>query len=157
MGILCTMFPPGSARDRSSIAKTWLRGLGKRPRHSSDSCAARILASSWCALRTPLHDSLVRTIRTAENLIWAIFRKIEPKLAMILKRKAVRKFSVRISDLSGPARGLHEEQRLTRSGLKPRFVASALPEATDPMSALFRIQDTDSVAEPVRGATRAVR
>jgi hypothetical protein len=35
---------------------------------------------------------------------------------------------------------------LTRSGLKPRFVASALPEATDPTSALFRIEDMDNVA-----------
>jgi hypothetical protein len=52
MGISCTMSPPGSARDGSSIAKTWLRGLGKRPGPSSASCAGRISANFWCALRT---------------------------------------------------------------------------------------------------------
>ena len=69
MGISRTMSPPGSARDGSSIAKTWLTGLGKHRGPSSVSCAGRILANSWYALRMPLHDTLVKTTRTTENLI----------------------------------------------------------------------------------------
>ena len=65
MGISCTMSPPGSARDGSSIAKTWLRGLAKRRGPSSASCVGRISANSWCALRTRLHNSLVKTTSNA--------------------------------------------------------------------------------------------
>jgi hypothetical protein len=72
LGTSCTMSPPGSARDGSGIARTWLTGLGKRRRPLLGSCAARILANFWCVLRTPLHDSLVKTKRTAEYLIWAV-------------------------------------------------------------------------------------
>jgi NADPH-dependent curcumin reductase CurA len=51
IGISCAMFRPGSARDGSNIAKTWLRDSRTLHRLSLASCGGRISASSWCALR----------------------------------------------------------------------------------------------------------
>src|SRR5262249_60125670 len=52
MGISCAMSRPGSARDESNIAKTWLRDSRMLHGPSSASCAERISASSWCGSRT---------------------------------------------------------------------------------------------------------
>ena len=51
MGTSCAMSQPGSARDESSIAKTWLRDSRTLQRLSSPSCAERISANPWCVLR----------------------------------------------------------------------------------------------------------